>query len=152
MLFRSAVADSAASVAANTTVTFDKIVDFNAGANNAAIDLISITGANFVAGATGMAAGDLAILTTGTGATNLASTTINDFAGLAALTNGTNMAASTNTGINAYIIDLAGNTGALGTGQYLVVNDSTAGLQATDLMIEITGYKGTFDATDFVVA
>ena len=98
-----------------------------------------------------MKAGAVSILTTAASTTNLASTTINDFAGLAALTNASNMAKSA-TGIEAYIIDLAGNTGALGTWKYLVINDGNDGLQATDLMIEITGYKGTFDDSDFTVA
>lgn len=133
----SAVADSAASVAANTTVTFDKIVGFNA-----AIDKISIIGANFVA--TGNAAVVNATMNIG------GATVVNDFAGL--VTAAGSLTASATTDVQIFILDLTTNTGALGTGKYLVVNDSNAGLQATDLMVEITGYTGVIDATDFTVA
>ncbi len=145
-----AVSDSAASIAANTTVTFDTIKDFVTTADKLNIAAINtaLTGGGAATGATVTAVGT-------SGAGSLADTTIADFAELKAaidtlgLTASATGAAGANTGIQAYLIDLTGNTGALGTGKYLVINNNNTTLDANDVMIQLTGTTTTVVGTDF---
>ncbi len=141
-----AVSDSAASVAADTHRTFDALTDFCAtGQGNDTIDLSAInavlTGGVAATGIT------VTALTTGTGSMN--STNIATFAELVTaagtLVASTGGAASATTGLQAYVIDLSGNTGALGTGKYLLVNNSNTAIDVNDLMIELIGTSSSAD-------
>jgi S-layer protein len=147
-----AVADSAASVAANTAVTFDTITDFTSGDDS--IDVDALNGTAFIAGA-GTATGTT-VTTLTTEAGSLGTTFINTFADLSAaaaglLTASAAGAAGAATGLQTYVIDLSGNTGALGTGIYLVVNDADTDLTAGDVMIAWTGTSEAPVATDFIL-
>ena len=131
-----AIADSAASVAANKTRTFDAITDF--WADNIGDDRIDLSAIN-------------TILTGGGEATGVTVTTytmtdfddVDTFADLVSflpvLTASAEGAAGSTTGLQAYAIDLTGNTGALGTGKYLLVNNNNTDMDAGDLMIQLTG-------------
>lgn len=149
-----AVADTAASVAANTTVTFDTITDFTSGS-----DTIVITAVNAVL-AGGVAATGVTLTTLTTAAGSIADTTIDDFAELAAaiaagpavMVASDAGAAGPAIGLQAFLIDLTGNTGALGTGSFLVINDANANLQATDVMFALTGTSTAVLATDITIA
>ena len=148
-----AVANSAASVAANTTVTFDSITDFTAGTDNINIAAINtvLTG--------GAAATGVTVTTLTTAAGSLADTTIANFAELVVavdnlgLTASAAGAAGAATGIQAYVINLTGNTGALGTGTYLLINNADAVMTAADVMIAWTGTsQAPVGGTDFILA
>ena len=148
-----AVANSAASVAASTTVTFDSITDFTAGTDN-----FNIAAINTALTAAGAATG-VTVTTLTTAAGSLADTTIADFAELKVavdalgLTASAAGAAGAATGIQAYFINLTGNTGALGTGNYFVINNNDAALTAADVMIAMTGTSNTpVGGTDFILA
>jgi Ca2+-binding RTX toxin-like protein len=151
-----AVANSAASIAANTTVTFDSITDFTAGADN--INVAALNGTAFI-DANGTAAGTT-VTTLITAQGSLADITIATFAELAFAVNASLLlvasaagVAGAATGLQAYLIDLTGNTGALGTGSYLVINNADAVLTAADVMIAWTGTSATpVGATDFILA
>ncbi|MDA9677879.1 hypothetical protein N9T52_00295 [bacterium] len=141
-----AVASSAASVAANTTRTFDAITQFDTGE-----DKIDIAGVNTALTGAG-AAGAIAIvstLTTAGGSMN--DTTIATFAELKVAVDAVGLTASAAGGLKAHIIDLTGNTGALGTGKYLVINNNDTAITAADILIEITG-TDTPVAGDFILA
>jgi len=142
-----AVADSAASVAANTSVTFDTITDFTSAADKLNINAINtaLTGAGAATAVT------VTALTTAAG--SIANTSIGTFADLAAaVTASGKLVASAAAGnINAYVIDLAGNTGALGTGKYLLLNNNDTALTANDVMIAWTGTSQAPVVTDFVI-
>ena len=62
-------------------------------------------------------------------------------------------AAGAATGIQAYVINLTGNTGALGTGTYLLINNADAVMTAADVMIAWTGTsQAPVGGTDFILA
>ncbi len=147
-----AVSNSAASVSANNTISFDRITDFSAGADNLNIAAINTA-------LTGGAAGtSVTVSTLTTAGGSLADTTIATFAELATavgtLNGNTGWTASAAGGvIQAYLINLSGNTGGLGTGSYLVVNNNDTALTASDLMIAWTGTSQTpVGGTDFILA
>jgi len=140
-----AVADSAASIAANTTVSFDVITDFTSASDKINLAAINAT----LAG--GTAATSITVTTLTTGVSSLNSTSIATFADLKTAADSL-LAASTSSGLKAYFVDLTGNTGALGTGKYLLINDGTAALTATDVMIQLTGTSTTPVAGDFTLA
>jgi len=149
------VKDSAASVAANATVTFDAITDFKA--TGAGADTIQIAAALNTDLTGGVAATGITVTTFTTG--TLGSTTIADFAGLKTAVDAVGLVASAAgaagaaTGLQAYVINLAGNTGALGTGTYLVLNNDDTALTADDVMIQLAGTSSsTVAAADFVLA
>lgn len=147
-----AVSDSAAAVAADTHRTFDALTDFCAGGQgNDSIDLSAINAV--LTG--GVAATGITVTALSTGSMGTAN--IATFAELAAaagtLVASTGGAASAMTGLQAYVIDLSGNTGALGAGKYLLVNNGNTGIDANDLMIELTGTSSSADmAVKFILA
>ena len=52
------------------------------------------------------------------------------------------------TGLQAYVYVVAGTLGTLFNGRtYLVINDDTAAIAATDVIIDITGVSGTVTGT-----
>lgn len=140
----SAVTDSAA-VVTGTAVTFDSITDFAAG------DKISLAAINAVL-AGGTAATGITLTTVATAAV----TVINDFAGLVTaagtLTASAAGAAGAATGLQAYILDLSANTGTLGAGKYLLINDNDTAMDAGDLLIQLTGTSAVPTAADFILA
>lgn len=60
-------------------------------------------------------------------------------------------AAGAATGIQAYTFATAAGAGAFDGRTYLVINDGTAALAATDVIIDITGVAGTFGISDFTI-
>ena len=143
------VADSAASVSPDTTVTFDAISDFTSGTDTISLVLINaaLTG--------GAAATGTTISTLTTSVSSMNDTTIANYAelvtavgSLVASAAGT---AGTGTGLQAYVIDLTGNTGALGTGKYLLVNDADTSMDAGDLFILLSGTSTSPVAGDFTL-
>jgi hypothetical protein len=56
------------------------------------------------------------------------------------------------TGIQAYTFATAAGAGAFDGKVFLVINDDTAPLAATDVIIELTGITGTFAASSFVLS
>jgi phosphotransferase system HPr-like phosphotransfer protein len=145
------VADSAASVAANTTVTFDTIVDFTTGSDE--FDVILL--ADILAGAANATGATVTALSTG--AASLNDTTIATFAELKVAIDAVGLIASAAgasgaaTGLQVYTIDLAGNTGALGTGRYMLLNDNDTVITATDAMFEIGAASDFAVAADFIL-
>ena len=148
-----AVAESAASVAANTTRTFDLVTDFTTTADEFDIAVVAdlLAGAN----ATGVT-----ITTITTAAGSLNDTTIADFAELKVAVDALGLVASAagaagaNTGLQIYTIDLTGNTGDLGTGYYVLLNDTSTTMTAGDVMIQLTGVTaaaGAPVAGDFII-
>ena len=144
-----AVADSDASTAANTTRDFDKLDEFDSGEDKIDIDTVAdgMAGGN----ATGVT---VTTLTTGGGSMN--DTTIATFAELVTAVEATTLVASAAgaagaaTGIQVYVIDLTGNTGALGTGKYILINNNDTDMDSDDILIEITGSEAPI-ASDFVI-
>ena len=144
-----AVADSASAVD-GTAKTFDTITDFTTGSDKILVAGINteLTGGQAATGAT------VTILTTANNSLN--DTTIADFAELKVAVDAKGLvgsaagAAGGNTGLQAYIIDLTGNTGDLGTGKYLVLNNNNTNLSALDVMIQLT--SGSVAAGDFSFA
>jgi Ca2+-binding RTX toxin-like protein len=142
-----AITDSAASVAGNATVTFDTISNFTWGSDK--INLAAINTA--LTGGTAATTITVGSLTTGAGSMN--DTSIANFADLkTAIEDGNLLSASSDTGLQAYVIDLTDNTGGLGTGKYLLVNDSDTTMDIGDLLIQLTGTNPTPVAGDFTLA
>ena len=54
--------------------------------------------------------------------------------------------------IEAYVIDLAGNQGALGEGTYLLINNDDTQMTVADVMIAWTGTSEAPVAGDFIIA
>lgn len=136
-----AVADSAASVAADTAVTFDTISDFATTSDKINLAAINAT-------LTGTAAAAAVVVTEkGLGGPGV----INDFAALVSWV-GTSLTASDSTNLQAYVIDLTGNTGSLGTGKYLLVNNANTTMDSGDLLIQLTGTSTAPVAADFTLA
>ncbi|MDD2546295.1 MAG: calcium-binding protein [Burkholderiaceae bacterium] len=126
-------AASPASVAANTTSTFDNIFDFITATDKLRLDAVG--GIDFAANAT---------------ATRVALTVNNvaDFSALGAalvMANGTVLlSVSTTTAAAVYDITLTGTgLAAAGYTHLVLVNDGTAALAATDLLIQLTGTSST---------
>jgi len=144
-----AVADSAASVAADTNVTFDVITDFTSTVDQ--LDVVTVADALAGGDATGVT-----VTTLTTGGASLNDTTLADFAELKVAVDAVGLTASAAgaaggaTGLQAYIIDLTGNTGALGTGTYLVLNNADVALTAADVMVQLTGGTDPI-AGDFII-
>jgi Ca2+-binding RTX toxin-like protein len=140
-----AVAHSAASIAANTIVTFDTITDFDSS------DFIDISDINTVLTG-GAAATGVTVNTVTYGA--LGSNPINNFSDFVAPLNRMQASApggkGANTGIQAFFIDLAGNGGTLGTGKYLMINNNDGQLNSNDVMIAWTGIRP--ESADFILA
>ena len=55
-------------------------------------------------------------------------------------------------GLQAYVFETAAGTGAFDGKTFLVFNDDTAAIAATDVIIDITGVTGTLTSADFVIA
>ena len=122
--------ESAASVAANTTVTFDDITDFKANSNNDAINLDAVGSIDFAANATA----------------TVTAVTVNNVANFSALEAaieteiGGQMVASTSSAAQVYNVALTGTgLAAAGVEQLLIVNDGDNAISASDLMIELSG-------------
>ena len=145
-----ALADSPATVAANTTVSFDTITDFTTATDR--LDFTTLGDALAGGNATGVT-----VTTLTTGNASLNDTTIATFAELKVAVDAVGLTASAagaaggNTGLQAYVIDLTGNTGALGTGKYLVANNTDTALTVADAMIALTGTSTNPAGTDFIV-
>ena len=127
-----------------TTAYIDGITDFT-GNGAAAGDTIQL---GLVANAFG-AALQFSVGTTAT-VTAITVATAADFtaltAGAEAVTAGT-----ASTGAVAQIYDITVSAGNL-AGRYLIVNDDTAAIAATDSILSITGVTGALDSGDFVFA
>ena len=61
-------------------------------------------------------------------------------------------AAGAATGLQVYTFATAAGTGAFDGKTFAVINDATAALAATDVIIEITGVSGNLAAADFAMA
>ena len=132
---------SAASISDDTIVTFDKINDLNFGDVQDKIDLTGISSV-LIGG------GTLSDDHTTNFSTLSGLVDINSFNDLKSYLDTTTLTASSASGLQAYIIDLTGNTGYLGQGKYLVVNNNDKIFTSDDLMIEITGILG--DTIDII--
>jgi Ca2+-binding RTX toxin-like protein len=55
-------------------------------------------------------------------------------------------------GLQAYVFETASGTDGLDGKTFLVINDGTAAIEATDVIIDITGVTGTLTSADFVIA
>jgi len=129
-------AKSTASVAANTTVTFDAVTDFTTTVDKFRVDSATT---DFTAAAT-------ATVTTLVTQNNIA-----DFAALKTAVDGIALVASTTTVAQAYIINLTGTgLAAAGVTRVLVVNNNDTALTAADLMIQLSGTSTTVVAGDFI--
>jgi S-layer protein len=133
-----------AAAGGNITTTFmDRVTDFVVGS-----DIFNIgTGAAAFGTQTFTAATVVSLNTIA-----VASADVADFAGIATAANGVLAgAASTATTAQIYIV----TTGTIGTATafsnkvYLVVNDATAAIAATDTWIDITGVTGTITTAQF---
>ena len=144
MFAYTSVVDSAASVAANKTITFDAILDFTSGEDKIALADLNVT------------------LTGGAEATSVHVTTfaigggvlvdhIGTFADLAGQLVGDLTGSVANGALQVYILDLTGNNGALGTGKYLLVNNNNTGMDTGDLFIQLAGTSNAPVAGDFVL-
>ncbi|MBW7657725.1 hypothetical protein K1I42_10560 [Hydrogenophilus thermoluteolus] len=134
-----AVAESAASVASNTTRTFDKITDYVAGVDKIQLLAGALGGALTLTSDTTF---NVATITDSTAAT---------WSAVAGLASVTSVAASTAVTVQVRILELSnaafqqsGNPGV-----YLWINNDTAGLDEGDIMIDITGVTGTISGSDF---
>lgn len=128
----------------DTTVNFDAITDFVAG-----VDVVKLgTGTNAFGGAL--------TLTSDTVANVSSAVNVGDLANLTALAAAAETAftgvGSTATTVQAYIYqtgaDVTTATG-LANKTFLIINDDTAAIAATDTFIDITGVTGTISASDF---
>jgi hypothetical protein len=132
-------------------VTFDTIVDFTTGSDE--FDVILL--ADILAGAANATGATVTALSTG--AASLNDTTIATFAELKVAIDAVGLTASAagasgaTTGLQVYTIDLAGNTGALGTGRYMLLNDNDTVITATDAMFEIGAASDFAVAADFIL-
>ncbi|OGA49745.1 MAG: hypothetical protein A3G25_05400 [Betaproteobacteria bacterium RIFCSPLOWO2_12_FULL_63_13] len=140
-------ADSRAAgfAAGNTTTAYiDGITDFT-GNGAAAGDTIQLgLGANAFGAALQFTVGTTASVTAITVATAADFTALT--AGAEAVTPGT-----ASTGAVAQIYDVTVSAGNL-AGRYLIANDDTAAIAATDTIISITGVTGALDSGDFLFA
>lgn len=130
----------------------DSITDFTAGTDKIQItngvtfaNLTMATTTGFTVTNGGALAADLASITELATAMQTASAGVASTAG----------AASATTGLQVYLFTTAsaagGNDGFDGK-TYLVINDDTAAIAATDVIIDITGVTGTITASDFQIA
>lgn len=127
-----------------TTAYIDGITDF-AGNGAAAGDTIQLGfGANAFGAAIQFTVGTTAAVTAITVATAA------DFTGLTAGAQAVT-AGTASTGAVAQIYDVTVSTGNM-AGRFLIVNDDTAAIAATDSIISITGVTGALDGSDFVFA
>jgi len=55
-------------------------------------------------------------------------------------------------GLQVYVFNTTAGTGLLDGKTFLVINDDTAAIAATDVIIDITGVTGTLTSADFVIA
>jgi hypothetical protein len=139
-------AASAASVAANTTRTFDQIGDFvgNAGAAGDTIQVNEVGAIDFNAAV----AGTVAVLNV----TNVAN--FANFADLGAALNaaaGGAMAVSSATVVRVFDINLTGTgLAAAGITRLALVQDGTAAYSATDLLIGMQTGAAALNANDFI--
>jgi Ca2+-binding RTX toxin-like protein len=133
---------AAAFAGADTTAAnIDKIVEFD-GAGSAAGDIIQLSAAANVFGA----ALDFTVTTTAT-VTAVTVATAADFAALAAAMQAAS-AGVASTGAVAQVYDVTVTAGAL-AGRYVVVNDETAGIAATDTFIQFQNPVVALHASDF---
>lgn len=141
----SSKSDSQAGFAAadTSTVNIDKITDF-VGNGAAAGDVIQLSStANAYGTVLTFGAGTTAVVTAITVATAADFTALTAAAQL--VTAGT---ASATGALGAQVYDITVSAGAL-AGRYLILNDETAAIAATDTIISITGVTGALNAGDF---
>jgi serralysin len=137
-------ADTRAAAFAGTDTTaanIDKIVEFD-GAGSAAGDIIQLSAAANVFGA----ALDFTVTTTAT-VTAVTVATAADFTALAAAMQAAS-AGVASTGAVAQVYDVTVTAGAL-AGRYVVINDETAGIAATDTFIQFQNPVVALVGTDF---
>jgi Ca2+-binding RTX toxin-like protein len=136
---------------ANTTpVNVERITDFVAGTDQIAfsvggvlsgITLTATTGFTLTTVATPLVAG-AATITALTAAMEAAQAGVASTAG----------AAGAATGLQLYLFTTAGTLGTLSDGRtFLVINDGTGTIAATDTIIDLTGISGTLTAADFII-
>jgi len=146
-----AATESAASVAANTTRTFIEVTDFTTTEDEFDVAVVG----DALAG--GVNATGVTVTALTTGATSLNDTTIADFAELKVAIDALGLqasaagAAGAATGLQVYTIDLTGNTGDLGTGFYVLINNNDAVYTADDVLIELSGGVDAPVAGDFII-
>jgi hypothetical protein len=78
-------------------------------------------------------------------------TTIANFSELATAVGSSLSASAAGGNLQAYVISLAGNTGALGTGTYVLVNNNNTSMDTGDLMIQLIGSSVAPVAGDFII-
>ena len=138
-VFNSA-ADSAASVAANTTRTFDRITDFTSVTDKLQLDAVGAIDFSATANANVRA---------------VSVSNVADFASLEAAIEALlvgDMVASTNSLAQVYDVTLTGTgLAASGMTRLVIVNDGDTDLDADDLMIQLSGTSSaSIDHTDFL--
>lgn len=136
------VNNSAASVANNTTRTFDVFNDFASVSDKINIAAINAT----LTG--GAPAGSVAI--TVVNWLNDIGTSVNTFQDMSDDLLG-GLVGSSGAGIKAYIFDLSGSGGAL-QGKYLLLNNNDTDMTTADVMIQLSGTSNSPIAGDFILA
>jgi hypothetical protein len=119
-----------------TTANIDRITDFvgNGAAAGDTIRLDAVTGADF----TNVATATVTAVTVATAA---------DFTALAAAVQTASAGVASTTTV-AQVYDVTVTAGNL-AGRYMIVNDATAGVADTDLIVSTTGITGALHASDF---
>ena len=133
----------------STAANIDKITDFVG--NGASVgDTINITAGSVIA--TGVTTGAAGATTSTIAVTAITVATASTFTALTAaaqaITAGTASVTGDNGLIQAYDITVSAGTLA---GRYLIINDTTAAIAATDTIISLTGITGALNAADFVL-
>ena len=143
-----ALTQGAGFAAGNTTAAnIDRITDF-VGNGASAGDSIQITAGSVIA--TGVTTGAAATPSTVT-VTAITVATAADYtaltAGAQAVTGGVASVTGDAGAVQAY--DITVTAGAM-AGRYLIINDTTAAIAATDTIINLTGITGALNAQDFI--
>jgi hypothetical protein len=133
----------------STAANIDKITDF-VGNGSSVGDTINITASSVIA--TGVTTGAAGAHTSTIAVSARTVTTASTFTALTAaaqaITAGTASVTGNNGLIQAYDITVSAGTLA---GRYLIINDTTAAIAATDTIISLTGITGALNAADFVL-
>ena len=133
----------------STAANIDKITDF-VGNGSSVGDTINITAGSVIA--TGVTTGAAGLNTSTIAVSAITVTTASTFTALTAAAQAITAGTASDTGdaglIQAYDITVSAGTLA---GRYLIINDTTAAIAATDTIISLTGITGALNAADFVL-
>lgn len=143
-----------------TTTNIDSIADFVAGTDKVQItDTVTFANLTMASATTGFSVNEssgtlisAAAISIAAGAADItALTALMNTAAVTAIAS-TAGAAGAATGIQAYTFVTTAGSGGFDGKTFLVINDDTAALAATDVIIDVTGVSGNIVATDFQIA